>query len=194
MKLGEIASIQMGYSFRTRLEVVEGGSLAVIQMKDLGEVSVDLQGLCRIADDDGMKEHHLARPGDLIFRSRGLSATAVVLATDPGPAVVAAPLLRIRILPRLNRQVLPDYLAWAINQPPAQAFLASMAKGTAQKMICKQTLESLEVPIPPPARQRFIIELATLAARELELVQQIAVRRRLCLSKTLMQLAETEGN
>ena len=35
IKIKKLASVQMGYSFRSRLEPSEGGGVAVIQMKDL---------------------------------------------------------------------------------------------------------------------------------------------------------------
>jgi phosphatidylserine/phosphatidylglycerophosphate/cardiolipin synthase-like enzyme len=64
---------------------------------------------------------------------------------DPGQAVAAALLLRIRV----NQYfLLPAYLAWHINQPYSKAFLRSRAKGTAVKMIIKNALESLEVNVP----------------------------------------------
>lgn len=34
-RVKELATVQTGYSFRSRLEAVEDGNLAVIQMKDL---------------------------------------------------------------------------------------------------------------------------------------------------------------
>ena len=94
-KLKEITSVQMGYSFRSRLEASEGGGVAVIQMKDLlDDNTVGCDGLVRI-NMEAMKDHHLAQRGDLVFRSRGSLTTAAVLLEDPGKAVVAAPLLRI---------------------------------------------------------------------------------------------------
>lgn len=39
MKLKQLASIQMGYPFRSRLERSEEGNVSVIQMKDIDEHS-----------------------------------------------------------------------------------------------------------------------------------------------------------
>lgn len=179
----------MGYSFRARLELMEPGEVAVLQMRDLtDENRVDCSGLLRI-EMDKLKEHHLVRPGDLVFRSRGQVSTSAILTEDPGKAVVAAPLLRIRVN---SQSVLPEYLHWFINQPTAQAFLASRSKGTAQKMISKQALESLEVSLPPLDRQRTIVELAALAETEQKLMNRLAGKRRQYVSTILMQLVEGE--
>jgi restriction endonuclease S subunit len=179
-----ISSIQMGYSFRTRLDFMDKGSTAVIQMKDLSyENCVDCTNLMRV-DMGNVKEHHLVRAGDIVFRSRGLVTTAAILTEDPGPAVVAAPLIKIHVNPQ---SVLPAYLVWYINQPAAQAFFASRAKGTAQKMISKQALASLEVSVPPIEKQHAIVEVAALAIEEQRLLRQIVERRLDYVSRKLMQ-------
>ncbi len=189
-KLKEITSVQMGYSFRSRLEASEGGQVAVIQMKDLlDDNTVGCDGLVRI-NMEAMKDHHLAQRGDLVFRSRGSLTTAAVLLEDPGKAVVAAPLLRIRVTRK--DLVLPEYLNWYISQRDAQIFLTSRAKGTVQKMISKQAIEDLEVALPSLEKQKNILELAMLIAREKALLHTMADKREQYISTILMQFAKGE--
>ena len=189
IELKKIVTIQSGFSFRTRLESMETGSVAVIQMKDLTDSNqVCCDDLVKV-DMDTPKIHHLVRPGDLIFRSRGLTSTSALLVKDPGVAVLAAPLLRIRIT---NNSILPEYLNWYISQPPAQSYFASCAEGTALKMISKQSLENLEVFVPSITRQRLVIEMAALAAEEQRILKSLAEKRIQYISSTLLQLAQGE--
>lgn len=190
MKIKELATVQMGYSFRSRLEAAEDGGVAVILMKDLlDDNTVGCDGLVRI-NMEAMKDHHLAQRGDLVFRSRGSVTTAAVLLEDPGKAVVAAPLLRIRVTK--PEKVLPEYLNWYISQRDAQIFLTSRAKGTVQKMISKQAIEDLEVVLPSLEKQKNIVELATLSAREQTLLHALADKREQYISTVLMQFAKGE--
>ena len=190
LKIKGLATVQMGYSFRSRLETSEDGSVAVIQMKDLlDDNTVYCDCLARI-DMDDIKEHHLVRRGDLVFRSRGLVATSAVLLEDPGKAVVAAPLLRIRVAK--PDKVLPEYLNWYISQRDAQIFLTSRAKGTVQKMISKQAIEDLEVALPSLEKQKTIVELASLVAREQALLLSLADKRGQYISTELMRFAKGE--
>ena len=190
IKVKELATVQMGYSFRSRLEAVEDGGVAVIQMKDLrDDNTVDCGALAMIGMDD-VKRHHLAQRGDLIFRTRGLLTTSAILLDDPGQAVVAAPLLRIRVIE--PQAVLPEYLNWYISQRDAQIFLAGRARGTAQRMISKQAIEELEVALPTLEKQKAIVELALLVAREQTLLQSVAERREQYISTVLMRLAKEE--
>jgi restriction endonuclease S subunit len=190
MKIKKLATVQMGYSFRSRLEASEGGGVAVIQMKDLlDDNTVGCDDLIKI-DLDAVKDHHLAQRGDLVFRSRGSLTTSAVLLEDPGKAVVAAPLLRIRVT-KLDK-VLPEYLNWYISQRDAQIFLTSRAKGTVQKMISKQAIEDLEVALPSLEKQKNIVELAMLSAREQTLLHTLADKREQYISTALMQFVKGE--
>lgn len=187
--LGKISSIQMGYSFRSGLEVMERGDIAVIQMKDLaGDHRVDCSRLLRV-EMGSIKSHHLVQRGDLVFRSRGQLSTSAILDSDPGCALVAAPLFRIRA----DRQaVLPEYLNWCINQARAQAHFESRARGTGQKIIGKEALETLEISLPSLERQQQIVDLAELAQAEQDILKKLSELRRQHISAVLMNLTEGE--
>jgi restriction endonuclease S subunit len=187
-KLKKLATVQVGYSFRSRLESTLYGGVSVIQMKDLiDDNTVDCSDLVKI-DMEAVKKHHLVQKGDLVFRSRGHVTTAAVLLENPGKAVVAAPLLRIRVTK--PDTVLPEYLNWYISQRDAQIFLTSRAKGTVQKMISKQAIEDLEVSLPPLEQQKNIVELASLSVREQTILNTLAEKRDQYISTILMQFAK----
>lgn len=190
VKLKNIATVQMGYSFRSRLDVIGGGETAVIQMKDLlDDNTVDCRNLVKI-DMEAVKDHHLAKKGDLIFRSRGLLNTSAILLDDPGKAVVAAPLLRIRITS--PDRILPEYLNWYISQRDAQVFFNSSAKGTLQKMISKQAIEELEISLPSLAKQKAVLDMVSLATSEQSLLRKIAEKREQYISSIIMKYLEGE--
>jgi restriction endonuclease S subunit len=183
--LGELAEVQMGYSFRSRLEHDPSGEVSVIQMKDIDSTNVvRVDQAIRVSLPEG-KAHHLLRPGDLLFRSRGQSNGAAQVSDDIGEAVVAAPILRIR-----SRSVLPDYLCWFLNTPLAQQQLATVAAGTSVRMISAEALKDLEVPVPSAAVQRCIAEAATLADREQFLIARIATERHRLTTHYLIQHAQ----
>ena len=186
VKLRKIATVHMGYPFRARLEIVEGGNVAVIQMKDIDENSrLDAGGLVPVRLSE-VKDIHRVTEGDILFRSRGRVNTATQVDVELGEVVAAAPLLRIRA--RKNKG-LPEYLAWYINQPKAQAYLASHVTGTISKMINKKVVEEMEIELPPLERQKWIVAIARLAAREQELLGLLAEKRKIYLDGILMKLA-----
>jgi len=183
-----IASVHMGYSFRSGLKASKTGDVSVIQMKDLlSDNTVSCEDLMEI-EMKGFQDRHLVRKGDLIFRSRGLVTTSAILVEDPGRAIVSAPLFRIRIIE--PGEILPEYLNWYISQKHAQIFLNSRAIGTAQKMISMETLTELEIVLPSLQKQRAIIELALLSSREQALYRRLAQKREQYISMALMQSAQ----
>lgn len=190
MEIKKLATVQMGYSFRSRLERSKKGNIAIIQMKDLlDNNTVGCDELLKI-EMDSVKEHHLAVKGDLIFRSRGLVATSAILLDDPGRAIVASPLLRIRIV--AHDKILPEYLNWYIGQRDAQIFLATRTAGSAQKMINKEAIEELEVALPNLEKQKEIVNLAALAAREQSLFYILAKKKEQYISTVLLKYAKGE--
>jgi restriction endonuclease S subunit len=185
--LKDVATVHMGYSFRSRLESLTSGAVAVIQMKDLtDENTVNCSNLTYV-DMAKFNENHFARKNDLIFRSRSLTSTAAILSEDPGLVVVSAPLLKIRVT---NSNVMPEYLNWFIRQLPAQIYLTSHARGTTQKMISKETLEMLEIDVPSLEKQKIIVTMATLAYDEQRILQQLAIKRKQYISATLIREAQ----
>lgn len=185
-KLKQIAEIQAGYSFRSRLEPDLKGGVRVIQMKDLNDENiVSCEKLIRVSMETS-KVGHFVKKGDLFFRSRGSQPSSAVLLEEIEKAVVAAPLLRIRL--KKPETVLPEYLNWYISQHEAQNFLKSRATGSMQMMIGIDVLEQLEIPVPDTNVQKAVVELARLAEQEQQLMQKMAKKREHYLSRQLMQL------
>ena len=191
MKLKSVTDIQMGYSFRSRLEPEDDGDVAVIQMKDLlDDNTVSCENAIRVYMDS-IKETHLVQKGDLVFRSRGNVSTTALLNEDPGRAIVAAPLIRIRVTKK--DKVLPEYLNWYISQRAAQRYLTSRARGTSQIMISVDAVGEMDVEIPSLDRQKKIVELAWLMNRERDLVHKLVEKKEQYISSILTQHAKGES-
>jgi hypothetical protein len=185
MNLGELAEVQMGYPFRSRLEHDPQGDVAVIQMKDIDDTNLlHAEEAIRVTLPKG-KAHHLLRAGDLLFRSRGRSNGAALVLEGIDSAVLAAPMLLIR-----PRSVLSGYLCWYLNAPATQSKLAALAAGTSVQMISAEALKTLDVPLPSALMQQRIAEAAALAEQEQSLLARIANLRQRLTTHMLMQLAQ----
>lgn len=188
-KLGDLADIQMGYPFRSRLEHDPQGDVAVIQMKDIDDANLlRTDEAIRVQLPSG-KTHHLLRPGDLLFRSRGRSNGATLVLEGIDLAILSAPMLLIR-----PHKVLPEYLCWYINAPASQAQLAAMSEGTSVRMISAESIKTLDVLLPSLATQQRIVYLAALAEKEQALLARIARLRKNLANHSLMKLADPSSN
>ena len=172
-KLKDIALVQTGLSFRSRIEPDADGNVAVIQMRDLTEDNkLDCRNLTTVNIND-LNEHHLVQCKDLVFRSRGKTTTAAIIDQEPGRAVVAAPLFIIRAT---SEKLLPEYLYWFINLSSSQAFLHSRATGTAMTVVGKSALDALEIPLPNLETQEQIVALADLLNKAQRMMKNLAER------------------
>lgn len=184
MTLGDLAEVQMGYPFRSRLEHDAEGDVSVIQMKDIDDANLlHAEHAIRVNLPRG-KARHLLRAGDLLFRSRGRSNGAARVRDGLGSAVLAAPMLLVR-----PHGVSPEFLCWYLNAPATQAQLAAMSEGTSVRMISAEALKALDVPLPAPATQQRIAQAAALAEQEHRLLTQISSLRHRLTSHLLMKSA-----
>ncbi len=175
MQLRELCDIHSGYTARGRLEPIAEGGMLAIQLRDVGLHSGVSGSSLQRYDLADLSDRYLVRGGEVIFRSRGEPNTAAVVGAELSePAAVIVPLIIMR--PDRTR-VLPEYLAWAINQPEAQRKMGSEAQGTSLRMIPKAVLERLEIPLPDPETQHQIAAFDTLSRREGDLLRQLADRR-----------------
>jgi hypothetical protein len=185
MKLSDLADVQSGYPFRSRLKHDPCGDIAVVQMKDIeGPHLRGVDGSLKTSLPN-LKDHHLLQPGDLLFRSRGSSNGATEVVGEVGPAVLAAPLLLIR-----PHQLLPSYLCWFINTSSTRAYLRSLSKGTSVQMISIETVRNLDVPLPGIEVQQRIVAAAVLIERERVLLTEIAKLRNTLIEAQLMRRAK----
>lgn len=183
--LSTMCDIQIGYTARGRLEPMEGG-VPALQLRDTTpEGGLSTEAVVRYRLDD-VPDRYWARTGDIVFRSRGDRNTATALTEAfPGPAVAVMPL----VIVRPDKAVLPEYLAWYLNQPEAQRHFDTCARGTGIRMIPMGCLADLDVPVPSLVRQRAIAAVETLARREFMLSGKLVEKRRQLLTASLLRAA-----
>ena len=160
----------------------------MIKLQDLTPKGLtDPNLMARCVWPDRLSDRYLVQAGDVIFRPRGDRNTAAILdARFREPAVVLIPLFILR--PK-RHTVLPEFLAWAINQPPAQRHFDRVARGTNMRMVLRPGLENLEIDLPAREDQRRIVAIDALAQRERALTVRAAEMREQLVTRTLGGLA-----
>ena len=188
--LKSMANLSTGITFRSRFEASaeKDKGISVVRMRDLSNISVNLRTVTKF-DFKPPKGASFLEFGDILFRSRGETTTAVVVPRGIGKAVLASPLFLVRV--KNKSVILPEYLCWYINQRPAQRFLFERTEGTLLKMISLKHLEELEIPLPLPSLslQKTIAKTALLLAQEVNLMKKIKQKRMKYINTVLMRLA-----
>lgn len=174
VKLSNIAEIRAGHPFRGSVPEDVSGSVSVIQIKDVDWAGVvKWEGLTKTSLV-GRKEPDWIKSGDILFVARGAKIVAAYVDDVAVPCVCSQYFYLLRIK---SPGILPEFVAWQINQHPAQTYLVKSAEGTAQVSVRRSMLEELSIVIPPINQQRIIVELAKSALRERELLESLISNR-----------------
>jgi restriction endonuclease S subunit len=159
-----LASIAAGYPFRGAVDALPSGDVAVIQMGNANpETSVDWMSTRRVELPSKRSANFLAS-GDVIFTTRGTRNFALALDVIPGLAVCSPHFFVMRI--NEPSCILPAFLAWQINQRPAQEYFQREATGSYILNIRREVVENLSLALPSLERQSAIIAFADAALAE----------------------------
>lgn len=176
-----LTSFFSGYSFRSKVEHDPDGDLAVIQMKDLNhdfqEISDDLTRI----SSEGIKEKYLLEKGDVIFIAKGANNYAYVF-DKPIKAVAASAFFVLRPDPAA---VIPEYLAWYLNQETAQRYIEENRAGTYIPNVNKAVLLNLDIKLPELTRQKLVAKIDELRMKEHKLILDILERKDIVINKIL---------
>jgi restriction endonuclease S subunit len=185
--LSDIAQLSVGYPFRNTCVPGESGSLACFlrDIDDSGELK--LQNLKRV-ENANPNDSHIAKEGDVVFRSRGTPFMASVVPKIAKDLLVVAPMIRIRV----NREmVLPEYLVWYINSVYGAAYFKEFATGSGIPLISKTVLEQMPVKLPNLRVQQTIADLVKLSRKEHEILAEIVKQKNLILETEISKYLES---
>ncbi|ESQ79288.1 restriction endonuclease subunit S [Asticcacaulis sp. YBE204] len=160
---------------RGAIDDLPAGEVALIQMRDISaESGVDWPGAIKVVPP-GKRLPDFLQLGDVVFTTRGVRNVAAVVDDVPGPGICAPNLFVIRLAK--GAPCLPGYLAWYMNQRPAQSYLQRSATGSSILNIRREVVEMLAVPIPRLQEQEAIIELSNAARVERRLLHNLIKNR-----------------
>lgn len=186
MTLQELVDIRQGHPFRGAIAEIPGGLVSVVQMKDVSRAGIRSRDELIRTEIRGRKEPDWLQEGDILFTARGASNYGCVVRGMSARTVCSPHLYVLRLKQR--GQLLPEFLAWQLNQGPVQRYLAQAAEGSSQLSIRKPVLEAVSIKIASMANQQAIAALATLAITEQQVLRSMLRNRDMELAAIAEQL------
>jgi len=188
MKLKQIAHIAVGYPFRGKIPEVAGTHVLAVQMKDISVSEGINWSTCVETETQGRREPDWLSAGSILFVARGSNNYSVLIdSSAEGKKAVAAPHLYI-ITPK-KRALLPEYLAWYLNQEPCLRYFQRESEGTLTKSIRRAALEATPIAVPSLDQQKSIVALANTLRKEQQLLTQLFSNGQLTMNAIATQLA-----
>lgn len=176
-KLLEIADIQVGYQTRGRIEENLSGDFTIIRPQDFDSAgNLLLDQVMRFSPSSKIDtQNYLIPIVDILVQARGQSHKAYLIQEPLVNSVAANSFYIIRI----NKQgkILPEYLAWWINQPLVQAYFKKVRGISTVPFISKTVLAEASILVPPLKTQEQIIDLIQLWQQEQGLQQQLIQKK-----------------
>jgi len=165
--LGDVSEIQVGYQSREGIRAHPDGSHFLLQARDFDNLhQVDWSNLTRFTPAGSTTKSEI-QPGDVLFLAKGQDNFACPVNRVTNHVLAANSFYIVR---PDQGMILPEYLAWWLNQAPAQEFIQLNRSGSSLPFLSVSALTRLEVPIPPIEVQRKIGELELLRKKEADLL------------------------
>lgn len=188
--LGGCATISAGFPFRGSVDALVRGPVAVIQMRNVeSSAGVDWSALTKV-QLPSKRNPDLLGPGDVILTTRGRRNFALALADLPTPVVCSPHFFVIRV--RQGFALMPEFLAWQINQKPAQEHFQQSATGSFIMNLTRGAVASLPITIPPMDTQAAVVALANAAHHEVATLQALIDNQRSLIEVVATKILSSE--
>lgn len=174
--LGEVATISAGHPLRGSIEALGDGEVSFIQLKNVDPASgVDWASVTHV-DLASARTPKWLNASDVIFSARGSRNYAYALTDAPKHSVCSPHFFVLNV--KDPNAVVPEFLAWQLNQRPAQEYFKRTAVGTqAVTTVRRPALEAFPVLVPPINEQKLIVEFSKAARQEQIALQHLIANR-----------------
>jgi hypothetical protein len=191
--LRRLAEIQIGYQPKGSVEDDPAGTHFLIQSRDCpGDGDIRWDELCRIVPTRRNPERYTLRDGDVLFLAKGGRRTAAAVRSPRSHTMAVSTFYILRVSD--EEVVLPEYLAWYLNNAATDYLAAEARQGTTIPFISVQTLAGMPVELPPTRTQQRVVAMDALLRQEQRLTSKILERRgQLVTALSKRAIAESEG-
>jgi restriction endonuclease S subunit len=182
--LTDIAIVKAGHPFRGKVLEDKEASTYVVQIRDIdNDGYIHWQQLIR-TNITGRKSPDWLKKGDVLFAARGARNAAAFVGDIEKPTVCAPHYFLIQVT---DKSVLPEFIAWQLNQENAQRYFAKSAEGSSQMNIRRAVLEATPLVIPSIEKQKAIVGFDNKVKQEKRLLNDLIDNR----AKQMQGIAKT---
>ena len=189
--LESLVSISAGHPIRGSVDGLPEGNIAVVQMRDILDAHSISWNTATKVELPTKREPDWLQDGDILLSTRGANHYATLVSSPPSKTVAAPSLFVLRT--KSNASVLPGFLCWFLNQPPAQLYFQRAATGSYILNLRRSAVEEMPVILPSIDRQQLISELFQMAAQEKLVMEQLIENRQRQLEAIASDLYQSVG-
>lgn len=148
--LGNVADVFRGKAITQK---VEAGTIAVINITNIGEYELNVETLDRIEEEERKVANYMLQEGDVLLPARGTAIRVCVFKKQEFPCIASSNVVVIRPNGKLLNSV---YLKVFLDSPIGNKMINSFQQGASIMNISYKDLKSLEIPMPDIEKQMMI--------------------------------------
>ena len=194
VKLGVVADIRQGFTFREKVQEEASGNAHIVQIKDVREAEQNGSGMQLRPESlpkmDWQGKDQIKIVDDcVLLPSRGDYLTAHYIKPNENSALdlpVIASSQFLLLTPKEN--VLTEYLCWYLNQAKVQQRLRYEGQGSKILMLSVAMMNDFMIAVPSIKTQQQIIDLNRLWEQEQVLTQKLLQNREQMMQGIFQQL------
>lgn len=161
--IGDNANIRAGCAYRGAESKLPAGDVPFVGYRNVDiETGIDWAKVSRVSLNL-KRDPQWLEDGDILFASRGMNTYAYPVIAPP-PKATCSPQFFV-VTPKNLNALSAEFLAWQINQAPAQSYLSRFADASTIRNIRRDVLAKMPIGIPPMERQHLIADYAKAARR-----------------------------
>jgi hypothetical protein len=190
-RLADIALITSGYPLRSAVEALEPGEVHFVQIRNTSpDADIDWAEVPKVTLPSKREPAWLSDQ-DVVFTARGTRTLAYPLVGTPAKAVCAPQFFVLSV--KNTGMISPEFLAWQINQKPAQEYFQRTATGSYIQNIRREVIENLPIAMPPIEQQQLIVNFWRAAQRERATLNRLIENRNNQLEALAIGLLQTSS-
>jgi restriction endonuclease S subunit len=182
--LENLTEIQPGYQARGKILESPDGSYRLLQAKDVVEGTLRWETTISFNPELNPSRYRIEK-NDILFIARGYENRAY-LASNPPDNVLASNTFYIVKAHKIQ----PGYLAWWLNERPAQAYFSQFQVKMGYAYMSKKNLIKLEIPVPSLEIQEKISTVLELWNYEQHLISEIQGLKETLMSSIFLSAAQ----
>jgi len=175
IRIGELASIRTGYTFRKGDPDAARSGLLGLQIGDIRDTCVIDPSRLSSVDWHGSGQPPVLEPGDVVLAAKGGRNPAAMFMDSDALVLPSSQFLVLRVTN--TARMLPGFLCWILNFGPTQHRLSEVHGGTNIPSLSKKALLEVAVPAPPIAVQQTVLDLQALWDEERQLNEELMRNR-----------------
>lgn len=193
MKLSEIAHIRIGLVLSRKKSKKNNGKNFTYKTLTLNSIepggSVDMSRLEEYHAAMQISDKYITKEGDIIIRLSEPN-TAVHINNELAGLVVPS---QFDIIKVKRSDVLPEFLAWALNSTPVKRQIDQFKNGTSIKIINTWQLSEVKINVLPIKQQKQLIDINRLYRQETQLLTQLLEQQKVLYSGVMNKIYSLSG-